>query len=505
MLKRHSSRRQPLDAGFLSPRLAGARSYDRIAGYFSSSILEVAGEALESVEGKIRIVCNSQLAARRRRSRKGRPGRHAPRVVRFPPRRARRRRPPALPAAPRFPAFREDRGPHVARRLLRTDPRQGGDHHSGERRADLLPRQRERDPGGVPPQLRARLGGRFAGGRRMGAGGVRRPLVLALRGPARGLRRPGPRPPVPPRADRGPHPLEGRAGPGPRLRRRRIAGLPQGNGLVGAPEALREARLRCASRAARRALRAGRSGGAREDAAIGDGGAAHGPGRRRAGTDPRAEASSPAVAGRDGHPARAALGALEGPRLGGRVRDRASGRGRRIDPALSAPGRDRVHRPRHRQRRGRQMVGGDALRVRHPRRGAPGAAPEPLVRPPGLRACTAQQPPEVPPDDLAPHQEPAARDRHPGAAPSRGGIRSPRRPRPGLARGARRPRQPLAQRQGIPRSAARQRAPAHRFRRALGLAAQPLPSPLRREGLRDPTTDTRGTTTGKKRTAGFAP
>ena len=62
MLKRHSSRRQPLDTGFLAPRLAGARSYDRIAGYFSSSILEVAGEALESVEGKIRVVCNSQLA-----------------------------------------------------------------------------------------------------------------------------------------------------------------------------------------------------------------------------------------------------------------------------------------------------------------------------------------------------------------------------------------------------------------------------------------------------------
>ena len=62
MLKRHSSRRRPLDAGFLTPRLAGARSYDRIAGYFSSSILEVAGEALESVQGNIRVVCNSQLS-----------------------------------------------------------------------------------------------------------------------------------------------------------------------------------------------------------------------------------------------------------------------------------------------------------------------------------------------------------------------------------------------------------------------------------------------------------
>ena len=62
MLTRHSSRRQPLDTGFLTPRLAGARSYDRIAGYFSSSILEVAGEALESVEGMVRIVCNSGLS-----------------------------------------------------------------------------------------------------------------------------------------------------------------------------------------------------------------------------------------------------------------------------------------------------------------------------------------------------------------------------------------------------------------------------------------------------------
>ena len=62
MLNRYSSRRQRLDAGFLSARLTGARSYDRIAGYFSSSILEVAGEALESVRGPVRVVCNSALA-----------------------------------------------------------------------------------------------------------------------------------------------------------------------------------------------------------------------------------------------------------------------------------------------------------------------------------------------------------------------------------------------------------------------------------------------------------
>ncbi len=62
MLERYSSRRQPLDAGFLNARLAGAKSYDRIAGYFSSSILEIAGEAIESIDGRIRIVCNSQLS-----------------------------------------------------------------------------------------------------------------------------------------------------------------------------------------------------------------------------------------------------------------------------------------------------------------------------------------------------------------------------------------------------------------------------------------------------------
>ena len=62
MIQRHSSRRQPLDAAFLNQRLANAKGYDRIAGYFSSSILEVAGEALETVQGPIRVVCNSQLS-----------------------------------------------------------------------------------------------------------------------------------------------------------------------------------------------------------------------------------------------------------------------------------------------------------------------------------------------------------------------------------------------------------------------------------------------------------
>ena len=63
-IQRFSSRRRRLDHSFLTARLVGARAYDRIAGYFSSSILEIAGEALETVEGKVRMVCNSGLHPR---------------------------------------------------------------------------------------------------------------------------------------------------------------------------------------------------------------------------------------------------------------------------------------------------------------------------------------------------------------------------------------------------------------------------------------------------------
>ena len=60
-VRRYSSRRQRLDRSFLTERLQGARQYDRIAGYFSSSLFEAAGEALETVSGPSRIVCNSDL------------------------------------------------------------------------------------------------------------------------------------------------------------------------------------------------------------------------------------------------------------------------------------------------------------------------------------------------------------------------------------------------------------------------------------------------------------
>ncbi len=58
---RYSSRRQNLGATYLADRLREARSYDRIAGYFSSSLLEVAGEAIETMTGPVRLVCNGDL------------------------------------------------------------------------------------------------------------------------------------------------------------------------------------------------------------------------------------------------------------------------------------------------------------------------------------------------------------------------------------------------------------------------------------------------------------
>lgn len=44
----------------LAARLVGAKRYDRIAGYFRASLLDVIGEALEGV-GTIRVVCNGEL------------------------------------------------------------------------------------------------------------------------------------------------------------------------------------------------------------------------------------------------------------------------------------------------------------------------------------------------------------------------------------------------------------------------------------------------------------
>ncbi|WP_322513636.1 phospholipase D-like domain-containing anti-phage protein [Chloroflexus sp.] len=59
-LHRFSSRRTQLAEAFLNQRLRGARFYRRIAGYFRSSIFELASEALDGIE-RIQIVCNSDL------------------------------------------------------------------------------------------------------------------------------------------------------------------------------------------------------------------------------------------------------------------------------------------------------------------------------------------------------------------------------------------------------------------------------------------------------------
>ena len=61
MLQRHSSRRNRLDQAVLNQRLEGAVSYDRIAGYFRSSLFEVAGEAVSRISGPVRIICNSDI------------------------------------------------------------------------------------------------------------------------------------------------------------------------------------------------------------------------------------------------------------------------------------------------------------------------------------------------------------------------------------------------------------------------------------------------------------
>ncbi|MAO03348.1 MAG: DEAD/DEAH box helicase [Citromicrobium sp.] len=59
-LARFSSRQGKLASVYLSDRLKSARKYDRIAGYFRSSIFEIVGEELANIED-VRIVANSDL------------------------------------------------------------------------------------------------------------------------------------------------------------------------------------------------------------------------------------------------------------------------------------------------------------------------------------------------------------------------------------------------------------------------------------------------------------
>lgn len=66
MIRRYAFQRSRSIPGkhFLEEHLRGAVAYDRIAGYFDSSLFELAGEALEQVQGTIRIICNSDISAR---------------------------------------------------------------------------------------------------------------------------------------------------------------------------------------------------------------------------------------------------------------------------------------------------------------------------------------------------------------------------------------------------------------------------------------------------------
>ena len=59
-IRRLSSRTDRLDTSFLLKHLQGAQSYKRIAGYFTSSLFEVAGEALEAIP-EVQIVCNVDI------------------------------------------------------------------------------------------------------------------------------------------------------------------------------------------------------------------------------------------------------------------------------------------------------------------------------------------------------------------------------------------------------------------------------------------------------------
>ncbi|MQV20280.1 helicase [Sinorhizobium meliloti] len=59
-IRRFSSRTHRLDQTVLLEHLKGARSYRRIAGYFTSSLFEVAGELLDDIP-EVKIVCNVDI------------------------------------------------------------------------------------------------------------------------------------------------------------------------------------------------------------------------------------------------------------------------------------------------------------------------------------------------------------------------------------------------------------------------------------------------------------
>lgn len=62
MLRRYSSREAGLYDAFLKKRLSGATRYHRIAGYFKSSLLNLASKELSTIP-EVRIVCNTDISA----------------------------------------------------------------------------------------------------------------------------------------------------------------------------------------------------------------------------------------------------------------------------------------------------------------------------------------------------------------------------------------------------------------------------------------------------------
>ena len=63
LISRFSSHKKRLSRVFLKDRLQGAETYDRIAGYFRSSIFDLIHEEISSI-GRVRIICNADLDPR---------------------------------------------------------------------------------------------------------------------------------------------------------------------------------------------------------------------------------------------------------------------------------------------------------------------------------------------------------------------------------------------------------------------------------------------------------
>ena len=249
----------------LPPRaLAGAVSYDRIAGYFSSSMLEVAGEAIEAMadgDCPVRIICNSDLEPGRRPHRPRRPAGDDPGVE-------------AVPAGRHLAdtcgsAWNGSTGCSRQRRLqvkVLPDERfgllhgkAGVDPPARTGRAVSLHRQRQRDRR-APGQLNYEIV--WTDDSPEGVAWVRRefdalwriptPFPLAdARGPGHRTRRPAHR--------RQRMPAPGGEADDAEPRSDRAADLPAGERAVGAPEVVRPPRLR-AAQGGRRPARPGRSG-----------------------------------------------------------------------------------------------------------------------------------------------------------------------------------------------------------------------------------------------------